>query len=55
MFTCETIIFYVPLGSIYILVFYVSGNIENKSLFITFVLVTIVNGVDNHQLIQPKI
>ena len=46
MFKCETIIFYVPLGSIYIFVLYILRNIE-KGLFVTSV--TKVHGLGNHQ------
>ena len=42
--------FLVPLGPIYILVLYILGNIEQKSLFITSV--TKVHGLDNHQWIN---
>ena len=30
LFKCETIIFYVPLGCIFILELFILGNIENK-------------------------
>ena len=49
MFKCETIIFYVPLGCIFILELFILGNIE-KQIFITSV--TKVQGLNDHQYLR---
>ena len=51
MFECESIIFYDPLGYIYILVLFLLGNIE-KNVFTRITPVTKVKGLNNHQLIN---
>ena len=48
MFKCETIIFYVPLGYIYVLVLFILENIETISI----TSVTKLKGLNNHHIIN---